>query len=336
MRQGRTWVFLKRPGIIAHVAVGGPKEKEGPLAKDFHKFYDDVYLGKKSYEEAERQLLIDAMELAIRQAKLAREDIDVFLSGDLLAQNITASFAARSFGQPFLGLHGACSVSMEGLSLAASLVDSGYALRVMTGTASHNLAAERTYRYPTEYGAQKPPTAQWTVTGAGVGIVSLEPTPLVIRAATVGRVIDLGLRDPLNMGAAMAPAAFETIMTHLKDLGRTPNDYDLIVTGDLGRIGLNLLIEMLQQESIPFEEERLLDAGLMIYHSEQEVFSGASGTASSATVFYGHLLNQMEKGHIDRLMMVATGALMSPTTYQQGESIPTIAHAVTVERVKEA
>ncbi|MBE3562608.1 MAG: stage V sporulation protein AD [Hydrogenibacillus schlegelii] len=333
MRRGRTWLFPNRPGILASAAVGGPKEGEGPLAGDFDLIFDDVYAGMQTFEQAERKLLESAAEIALKKAGLGKDEVDLFLAGDLLSQGVTASFAARTMGMPFIGLNGACSTSMEGLALAALAVDAGRARRALTGTASHNLAAERTYRYPTEYGAQKPPTAQWTVTGAGAGIVALDPAPVVITAATVGRVVDLGLKDPLNMGAAMAPAAYDTIVTHLEDMTRSPGDYDLIVTGDLGRIGRELLLELLEQAGLRFDPEKIVDAGLMIYREDQDVFSGASGAASSAAVFYGHLMKHLVAGTIFRLLIVATGALMSPVTYQQGESVPAIAHAVAVERV---
>ncbi|MBE3595962.1 MAG: stage V sporulation protein AD [Hydrogenibacillus sp.] len=326
-------MFPNRPGIIASAVVGGPKEGEGPLAGDFDLIYDDVYVGMQTYEQAERKLLETAADIAMKKAGLDKADLDLFIAGDLLSQGITASFTARTLTMPFIGLNGACSTSMEGLALAALAVDSGRANRVLTGTASHNMAAERTYRYPTEYGAQKPPTAQWTVTGAGAGIVSLDPAPVIITAATIGRVVDLGLKDPLNMGAAMAPAAFDTIVTHLDDMTRSPDDYDLIVTGDLGRIGRELALELFEKEGVRVDPKRFVDAGLMIYREEQEVFAGASGTASSAAVFYGHVMKHLLSGTLFRILMVATGALMSPTTYQQGESIPTIAHAVAVERV---
>ncbi|MBE3555033.1 MAG: stage V sporulation protein AD, partial [Thermicanus sp.] len=206
---------------------------------------------------------------------------------------------------------------------------------VLTGTASHNLAAERQFRYPTEYGAQKPPTSQWTVTGSGVGIVAKNGGNIHITSATIGRVVDMGIKDPFNMGAAMAPAAVDTITNHLRDLRIDPDEYDLILTGDLGRVGHKISLDLFHEHGIPIKEEKYADSGIMIYREDQPVFAGGSGAACSATVFYGHILKEMRQGRLKKVLMVATGALLSPVTYQQKESVPGIAHAVAVERMDE-
>jgi stage V sporulation protein AD len=333
MRKGRTWIFPSRPVITSSAAVGGPFEAQGPLADDFDILHEDIWLGQDSFEKAERKLMEQACEKAIEKAGLKKEDIQFFLAGDLMNQIVTSSFSARTLAVPYLGLFGACSTSMEGLSLAALIVDAGQADIVMTGTASHNSSVERQFRYPTEYGGQKPPTAQWTVTGAGVGIVQKEGKGPRITAATIGRVIDMGINDPFNMGAAMAPAAVDTIEAHFRDMQCDPNYYDLILTGDLASVGHHICADLLKEHGIHIPEEKLGDCGLMIYRQDQPVQAGASGSACSATVFYGHILNEMKKGKLNRVLMVATGALLSPITFQQNESIPCIAHAVAIERV---
>lgn len=232
---------------------------------------------------------------------------------------------------PYIGLFGACSTSMEGLALGALLVNSQAARNVLCATASHNATVEKQFRYPTEYGSQKPPTAQWTVTGAGAALVCLEGNGPRITSATIGRVVDMGISDPFNMGSAMAPAAVDTITAHLRDLGITPNEYDLIATGDLGRVGHHNAKDLLIKHGIKIPAEILTDCGLLIYRDDQPVFSGGSGCGCSAVVTYGHLLNRMRKGELKKILVVATGALLSPLSYQQNESIPCVAHAVSIE-----
>jgi stage V sporulation protein AD len=334
VRKGRTWLFPSKPVIASSAAVGGPFEAQGPLAGDFDILHEDVWLGQDSFEKAEKKLLEQACEKAVDKAGMKKEDIQFFLAGDLMNQIVTASFSARTLAVPYLGLFGACSTSMEGLALAGLLVDAGQAEIVLAGTASHNLAVERQFRYPTEYGGQNPPSAQWTVTGAGVGIVVKEGEGPRITSATIGRVVDMGIQDPFNMGAAMTPAAVDTIEAHFRDLRLDTDHYDLILTGDLGRVGHRICADLLKEHGMPIAQDRLGDCGLMIYREDQPVQAGASGAACSATVFYGHILKEMEKGNLNRVLMVATGALLSPITFQQNESIPCIAHAVAVERWK--
>jgi stage V sporulation protein AD len=333
----QSWEFQNQPSIISTGVVGGPFEKKGRLSEDFDRFYDDLWMGEDTYEKANRLMIEDAVKLAVEKGGLQEEQIQFFLSGDLINQITPSSFAARTNAIPYLGLFGACSTSMEGLALASYIVDSGGADYIVTGASSHNSAVEKQFRYPTEYGGQKPPTAQWTVTGAGFSVVGksvpgTSPAPRVT-SATIGKVIDMGLSDPFNMGGAMAPAAADTIAAHMKDLGRDPSYYDLIITGDLAKIGRKTTKDLLEQKGIPLDEGQFQDCGLLIYGQDQPVQSGASGPGCSATVFYGHLLNQMKKGVYKKILMVATGALLSPLTFQQGETIPCIAHAVSIEYI---
>lgn len=333
MLQGdQTWVFGNRPVILASAAVGGPFEAAGALAADFDLLHDDIWAGQSSFEKAEEKLLEEACARVIEKAGKKKEDVHFFLSGDLINQIIASNFTARTLGIPYIGLFGACSSSMEGLALASLIIDSRSAGLVLAATSSHNCAAEKQFRYPTEYGAQKPPTAQWTVTGAGAALLSQEGEGPRVTAATIGRIIDMGLSDPYNMGAAMAPAAVDTIRAHFKDLGVGAGDYDLIVTGDLGRVGQRLASDLLQNYGTGVPTEKFIDCGMLIYSEKQPVMSGASGCACSAVVTYGHLLNRMRRGELKKILIVATGALLSPLSYQQKESIPCIAHAVVIEK----
>ncbi len=327
----QTWIFQNRPVILSTAAIGGPFESKGALAEDFDILHGDIWLGQDSFEKAEKKMLEEACETAIEKAGLNKEDIDIFLSGDLLNQIITSSFAARTIAAPFIGLYGACSCSMEGLSLGALLIESKAARYVLAATASHNASAEKQFRYPTEYGAQKPPTAQWTVTGAGAALLAREGTGPQVTCATIGRVIDMGISDPFNMGAAMAPAAVDTIQAHFRDLGRDPNYYDIIATGDLGSVGFGIAKDLLGKHGLKMPDEIFTDCGIMIYKEEQPVIAGASGCGCSATVTYGHFMRRLREGQLKRILIVATGALMSPMSYQQKESIPCIAHAVSIE-----
>lgn len=327
----QTWVFESKPFIIGSSAVGGPFEAQGNLAADFDLLHEDIWLGQDSYEKAEKKLLEQACETAIKKAGLKKEDVQFFMSGDLINQIISSSFTARTLGIPYLGLYGACSSSMEGLALASLIVDSGFAQNALAATSSHNAASEKQYRYPTEYGAQKPPYAQWTVTGAGAGVIAKSGSGPRVVAATIGRVVDMGLSDPFNMGAAMAPAAVDTIEAHFRDLNLDASHYDLIATGDLGRVGHHIAADLLKKHGIDIPKEKLTDCGILIYKEDQPVFSGGSGCACAATTTYGHLLNRMRKHELKRILVVATGALLSPMSYQQKETIPCVAHGVSIE-----
>lgn len=332
MLQGhQTWVFPNKPVILSTAAVGGPFEAQGPLAEDFDILHGDLWLGQDSYEKAEKKMLEEACEIAVKKAGLQKQDVQFFLGGDLMNQIVSSSFAARTLAVPYLGLFGACSTSMESLALGALIVDSQAGNYVICGTVSHNAAVEKQFRYPTEYGSQKPPTAQWTVTGAGVALLSTKGEGPWVTSATIGRVVDMGVTDPFNMGSAMAPAAADTITAHLRDLRIPPRDYDLIVTGDLGRVGHRIARDLLKKHGLEITAEKLTDCGLLIYSEEQPVLAGGSGCGCSATVTYGHILNRLKRGELKKVLIVATGALLSPLSYQQKESIPCIAHAVSIE-----
>jgi stage V sporulation protein AD len=320
--------------ISATGVTGGPFEANGKLANDFDLLYEDLWMGKESYEKAHSFLLEEAIKMALKKGTVQKEQVQFLFAGDLINQITPTSFAARTMQVPYFGLFGACSTSMEGLALSSFVVNYQGAKYVLTGASSHNAAVEKQFRYPTEYGGQKPPTAQWTITGAGVALVqSNEPGEMhpVTTSATIGKVIDMGLTDPFNMGGAMAPAAADTIMAHFRDLQLDPSHYDLIVTGDLGRVGHDTAFELLNKSGLKLERKQFQDCGLLMYKDDQPVQSGGSGAGCSATVLYGHLLNQLKKGIYKRMLVVATGALLSPLSFQQGESIPCIAHAVAIE-----
>lgn len=337
LKGSQSWVFSNQPIITATGVVGGPFEKNGLLADDFDKLHEDLWMGQDSYEKAQRILIEDAVDIVLQKEGIKEEKIQFYLAGDLINQITPSSFAARTNQIPNLGLFSACATSMEGLALAAFIVNYKGAKNIITGASSHNSSAEKQFRYPTEYGGQKPPTAQWTVTGAGFALVAAEtkksgPHPR-ITSATIGKVIDLGISDPFNMGGAMAPAAVDTIERHLQDLHLDASHYDLIITGDLATIGRNIALDLFQQKGLNISEEQFKDCGLLIYKKDQPVQSGGSGPGCSATVLYGHLLNQMKKGAFKRVLVVATGALLSPLSFQQKETIPCIAHAVSIEYI---
>ncbi|MFC4322372.1 stage V sporulation protein AD [Litchfieldia salsa] len=332
MLQGhQTWIYKNKPVILSTGTVGGPFEANGLLANDFDLLHEDLWLGEDSYEKAHKVLFEEAFYKALEKADVSKDQLQFILAGDLINQITPSSFAARTMDKPYLGLFGACSTSMEGLALGAHLVNYGSAEYLLTGAASHNAAVEKQFRYPTEYGGQKPPTAQWTVTGAGVALLSNKGNGPRVTSATIGRVVDLGMSDPFNMGGAMAPAAVDTIMAHLRDRQIDESYYDLIVTGDLGHIGREVSYDLMKKHGLNINEEKYQDCGLLIYREDQPVLAGGSGAGCSATVTYGHLLNRMKKGEFKRILVVATGALLSPISYQQKETIPCIAHAVSIE-----
>ncbi|MBP2001036.1 stage V sporulation protein AD [Paenibacillus shirakamiensis] len=328
----QSWVFENKPKIISSATVVGPFEGKGPLAEDFDIIHGDLYIGQDSWEKAEKTLIEESAKLAIEHAGLTKEDMSFHFGGDLMNQIISSSFAARTLSIPYLGLFGACSTSMEGLALAAFVTNYGGSKYVLAGTCSHNASVEKQFRYPTEYGSQKPPTAQYTVTGAGTVVVAPSGEGPSITSATIGRVIDMGISDPFNMGAAMAPAAVDTIEAHFRDLQIEPSYYDLIVTGDLSKVGYAIANDLFNKHNFPIHQTEYKDCGMMIYdYNTQNVQAGASGCACSAVVTYGHLLKRMRKRELNRILVVATGALLSPLSYQQKETIPCIAHAISLE-----
>jgi len=331
-RQGRyTVIFPTAPRVLGAASVVGPMEGRGPLGQLYDRVTPDDILGQKSWEQAETVYMVDACRLALEKAELAPDAVDVLVAGDLLNQMVTSNVAAAELGIPLFGIYSACASFTQALFQAAVLVDGGFAQHVLVATASHHKTAERQYRYPNEFAHQRPPTATWTVTGAGAVVIGGgDGDGPRITAGIVGRVVDLGVKDPYDMGSAMAPAASDTITRMLADTGTGPEDYDIILTGDLGKLGAKLLHELTAQSGLPVSS-RHQDAGMLIYHPEQDVHAGASGAAGAAVVFASWLLPQLWDGRVRRAMVAATGALHSPTLIQQGGSIPAVCHAVAVE-----
>jgi len=334
-RIGQHTILLpNRPRIVGSAAIVGKKEGKGPLHDDFDQIIDDVLFGEETWEKAESRFQYTAADLAIRKAGLTHEQIDAAMGGDLLDQIMAASLAVRELHTPFIGLYGACSTMAESLCLASMLVDGGYLHHAVCTASSHFCTAERQYRFPLEYGSQRPPTAQWTVTGAGSAVVSAdEKLPAICRSThvTLGRIVDMAIKDANNMGAAMAPAAADTLHRHLTDTGRTPADYDLIITGDLGRVGHDLLLTLMQERGMPLDPSRYSDCGLEIFSPDQDTHAGGSGCGCSAVTLCGHIFRRFQAGELQRVLFMATGALLSPTSNQQGDTIPGIAHAIALE-----
>ena len=310
-------------------AVAGKKEGEGPLKEYFDKVVKDDKFGEESFEKAERKFFSTAISLATQKAGL--EKPDMIIGGDLLNQIISASFASRDFFAPFFGVYGACSTICESMLLGACLVSGGFTENVFCAASSHFSTAERQYRFPLDYGSQQTPTSQWTVTGAGCSVLTNKKSAIRICAGTVGKVIDLGIKDANNMGAAMAPAAADTICEHLRATGTTQNDYDVILTGDLGKLGKELAIELIKQNGFDVSQ-KINDCGCMIFYPEQNAPMGASGCGCASVVFNGFVKNQLEQGKIKSVLLAATGALLSPTSSFQGENIPGISYALSFRR----
>lgn len=330
-RTGKTVYFDSAPIIIATSAIAGKMEGQGPLKDYFDQIVNDPYYGSKTFEKAERKLCSNNCQNVLKKANLNPEEIDFLLAGDLLNQIVTANFCARELQIPFIGLYGACSTVIESLALGSMLIDGGFAERILSFGSSHYQTAERQYRMPVEYGSQYPPYKQWTVTGAGAFILSNQGTGPLITHATIGKVMDFGVIDPNDMGAAMAPAAVDTIIQHLNDLGRTPIDYDLIITGDLGEEGKTMARELLRETKFDLDVV-LNDCGAMLYSQKQPTGSGGSGVAASAIVLASYLYQELSQKKLQRIMLVGTGALLSPISTLQGETIPGIAHAITIEK----
>lgn len=330
---GKQTVFLENPPTISATAsIVGPKEGQGPLKQCFDYIIPDEMWGEDSWEKAESKLVRETFSKVLQNASLSNDKVDYVLGGDLLNQCIAANYGLRETDVPFLGLFGACSSMSESMCIGSMMVDGGYADNIVCITSSHFCSAERQFRYPLELGSQRPPTSQWTVTGSGAAVLSSQGAGPYIKHVTVGKINDLGITDANNMGAAMAPAAADTILTHFADTGLASDYYDLIVTGDLGKIGAHICNEMLQMNGLNVGA-RYNDCGLMIFSlDQQDVHSGASGCGCSATVFAGHIYKEIMKGNLKRVLLVSTGALMSPTSMQQKESIPGIAHAVAIHR----
>lgn len=331
-RVGEQTVKLENPPkIISTYSIVGPKEGEGPLSVYFDQILSDDTYGEDSFEKAESQMMFTAISEAIKKADLKESDINYLFSGDLLNQIISSSFAAREFSIPFFGLYGACSTMSESLSLASLIIDGGFAKYVVAATSSHFSSAERQFRFPLEYGSQRPKTAQWTVTGSGALVLGREGNYPEITYITTGKVKDFEQKNPNNMGAAMAPAAADTIVRHFKDTGRKPSDYDVIATGDLGVIGKELADKLIEELGYNIRDVHI-DCGEIIFdNKKQNTNSGGSGCGCSAVVFTGYLYKKLMKKQFKRALLVSTGALMSTTSSLQGETIPGIAHAVAIE-----
>ncbi|MGE5509531.1 MAG: stage V sporulation protein AD [Chitinophagales bacterium] len=331
-RVGKQSVKFSAPPIVTNTfSIVGPMEGQGPLGNRFDTVLPDTFYGEKTWEKTEAKVLREAINNVLNRANLKQSDIDFVFAGDLLNQIVSTNFAMREVETPFFGLYGACSTLAEGLVLSAMLLDGGFADRVLVATGTHHDTAERQYRFPTEFGTQRPLTAQWTVTGAGACLVQTQGDGPKVTCATIGRVIDLGTKDPNDMGTAMAPAAAATIQQHLSDFAKRPEDYDLIVTGDLGAVGHELTKVLLERNGITLGN-RFQDCGVLIYDPKrQDTHAGGSGCGCSAVVFAGHLYKMMQEGTLKRILLAGTGALLSPLTYQQSESIPSICHAVAIE-----
>ena len=333
-RLGRsTFRTVDPPSALGFAAAGGKKEGEGPLGGEFDLLNTDTSFGEETWEKAESRLQLDAVRKAMEKAALSPKEIDLIFAGDLLNQCVGSTYGLRALEIPFLGVYGACSTMAESLCLASLFVDSRLAERAVAVTSSHFCSAERQFRFPLEYGGQRPLTAQWTATAAGAVIVGRGNGPY-IREVTVGTITDLGITDMNNMGAAMAPAAASTFATFFKDTGTRPEDYDRIFTGDLGKVGSMLLLELLQEEGYDLSRNHE-DCGLLLYSPEQDVHAGGSGCGCSASVLCAHILPRLRKGEYKEVLFAATGALMSPTLVQQGESIPGIAHLIHFSSKKE-
>ena len=329
-RGRRSIVFPQPPATLAYASVAGKIEAQGPLRTSFDLTSDDTSFGQKTWEKAETQMQKQALRIALNKAKLEESALDAAFLGDLLNQCIGSTFSLRNSEVPAFGLYGACSTMAESLLLAGMAVSGGFCRRALAMTSSHFASSERQYRFPLGYGGQRTPTAQWTVTGAGAVILGVEGAGPFLRNATIGTIVDAGIKDANNMGAAMAPAAFETLRAHFDDLHRAPEDYDLIVTGDLGKLGSELVRELFSHEGVRLKE-RYQDCGVLIFDTEkQDVHCGGSGCGCSASVLCGYLLNKLRSGEIKNLLFCGTGALLSPLSTQQGESIPAVCHAVAI------
>lgn len=325
-----SFILDKPPVITTWASVAGKKESEGPLTNTFDITKTDSYFGEKTWEQAEKRMQQIALEQLSKKAGIPKRDFGLVFSGDLLNQCIGSSFTLRNTGIPHIGLYGACSTMSESLLLASMAVGGGFFDKVVAMTSSHFASSERQYRFPLGYGGQRPPTAQWTVTGSGAALVCADGKGPKITACTIGTVTDLGIKDANNMGPAMAPAALATIRTHFDDLKTSAEDFDFIVTGDLGQLGKEALLTLAQNEGLPLGG-KLMDCGTQVFDLlKQDVHSGGSGCGCSAIVLCGHLLNQLSNGKLKKILFCGTGALLSPVSTQQGLPIPGVCHAVSI------
>jgi len=335
----QTFIFDNKPRIISSYSVVGPKEGAGRFDHYYDEVLEDDSYGEKSYEKAESKMLKTALERVVEKKGLTFADVDMICSGDLLNQIASSSFAARGHDAMTLGVYSACATFGEALATGAALIDAGFINTVICATGSHFSSAERQYRYPLELGNQRPPIAQWTVTAAGASLLTStefaagrSASGIAVTAATIGKIVDKGVIDPNNMGAAMAPAAAETIFAHFKDTGRPYDYYDAIFTGDLGKYGLKLCNILLEEKGVKLNS--LQDCGALIYNEGQDTEQGGSGAGCSSAVFNSYIIKEMKRGRYNKVLLVPTGALLSRTFSEQGESIPAIAHAVAIERIE--
>lgn len=332
-------LFEHSPVIVSTACVVGPKEGEGPLRQYFDKIWEDEKDGAQTWEKAESQLVEQSLQLAVKKAGLTAEQVRLLIAGDLLNQLTATHFGVRELGIPFIGAYGACSTMGLSISMAAMLIDGGFADVAAAEASSHFCTSEKQFRTPLGYGSQRPLYATWTVTGSGAVVLAnreLSKRPaqqrsVVVRGATTGRIVDYGVKDAFNMGGAMAPAAADVLLAHFRDFDRKPSDYDCIYTGDLGYYGAQLLAKLMEKEGYLLEGH-YKDCGTIIYDAEeQDVHGGGSGCGCSAVTFTGYLMHKLREGKLGRILFVPTGALLSPLSTQQGETIPCIAHAVVIE-----
>lgn len=323
--------FENNISILETASIVGNKEGEGPLAKYFDVIEEDPYFGQDSWEKAESKMVKNAIGLLLKKSSIKKDEIDFIISGDLLNQSTASTFGVKDYSIPFLGIYSACSNIGEAMILGSVLLDGYFATNVIANASSHFCSAEKQFRSPLELGGQRPQTSTWTITGDGCMLLSKNNKPPFIKRATIGKIIDLGVSDPFNMGAAMAPAAADTIFTHLSDFNLTPDYYDLIITGDLGYVGKKLVIELLKQKGIDISNN-FSDCGIKIFDKEkQDTHSGGSGCGCSAVTFSGFLYDELKNKNINKLLFVPTGALLSSISVLQKESIPGIAHAICIE-----
>ena len=313
--------------------IAGPYEAKGPLKKYFDKTVNDLYYNEKTWEKAERKLLEESINTLLTKTKNKKEDIDLIISGDLLNQITSSCYASYKFNIPFIGIYSACATSVEGIILGSTIIDSKKAKKVIAATSSHNMSSEKQFRNPTEYGAPKPKTATFTATGGASILLTNKKTDIKVESSTIGRIVDYKQKDPLHMGSVMAPSAADTIYRHLKDLNRTPDYYDFILTGDLGIYGKQILISLLKTKYKIDIRKNYNDCGVILYNldKQKEVLAGGSGPVCSALVNYSLIYNKLKKKELKKVLLVATGALFSPTTLFQHDNILSISHAVSLE-----
>lgn len=326
-------IFQSKPSILASAAVAGPLERKSVFYSYFDSVVEDERWNQRTNEQGNAKMIQEACQILLKKANLNNLDIDFFLAGDLVNQMTPTNFAAREIAAAFIGLFSACATSVSSVIIASLLTELGASKYAIAGASSQHNATERQFRYPIYYGAQKPATAQWTVTAAGFTLIGKHnPKKPSIIAATVGRVIDYGQKDPFHMGAAMAPAAYDTITKHLEKRKQKIQDYDVIMTGDLGKIGLKILKKMFAETGASEKDCNIFrDAGAEFYGDDEAFLAGASGAGCSASVYFSYIVQQLKSGRFKRVLLVATGSLLSPLSFQQGETIPCTAHAIEVE-----